>query len=56
MKLSHYLVEKGYFPTRSQAKNALTAGNVRVNGRIIRKDGYEVSEGDIVIVDMPENR
>ncbi|MBQ4253709.1 MAG: TlyA family RNA methyltransferase [Erysipelotrichaceae bacterium] len=56
MKLSLYLVEKGYYPTRSQAKNALSAGNIRVNGRIIKKDGYEVSDSDEITVEMPENR
>ena len=56
MKISLYLVEKGYFPTRSQAKNALSAGNIRVNGRIIKKDGFEVAEDDQVTVELPDNR
>ena len=44
MKLSLFLVEKGYFPTRSQAHNAIKEGKVTVNGNIITKDGFEVDD------------
>lgn len=56
VKLSVYLVEKGYYPTRSQATNFIKAGKVRVNSRVITKGGYEVNENDFVEVEVEENR
>ena len=50
MKLSLFLVEKGYFPTRSQAHNAIKEGKVTVNGNIITKDGFEVTDSSSVLV------
>ena len=50
MKLSIYLVEQGYFPTRSQAHNAIKEKKVTVNSRIVTKDGYEVTEADVIAV------
>ena len=50
MKLSIYLVEQGYYPTRSQAHNAIKERKVTVNGRIVTKDGYEVTESDLITV------
>lgn len=33
MRLDHYLVEKGLYPTREQAKRAILAGEVEIKGR-----------------------
>ena len=55
IKLSEYLLNNGYFATRSQARNALKAGDVIVNNRIITKDGFLVSENDVIDVKLPEN-
>ena len=55
MKLSIYLVEQGYYPTRSQAHNAIKERKVTVNGRIVNKDGYEVNESDLITVAMEDD-
>lgn len=55
LKLSQYLVEKGDYPTRSQAHNAIKEGRIRVNGLVIRKDGYLVDESDLILTDKPQN-
>lgn len=54
VKLSVYLTESGQFPTRSQATNYIKAGKVKVNGRIITKGGYEVSDSDNIEVEKEE--
>ena len=48
VKLSVYLTEKGFYPTRSQATNAIKDGKIKVNNRVITKAGYEVRENDVV--------
>ena len=49
-----YLVQQGTYPNRSQAHNAIKEKRVRVNGLIITKDGYEVSEKDLIEVEKEE--
>ena len=36
-RLDLRLVEKGFFPSRSQAKRAIMAGKVSVDGRVVDK-------------------
>ena len=54
MKLSLYLVEKGEFVTRSQAHNAIKDRKVTVNGKVITKDGFEVTEDDVINVEKDD--
>jgi len=54
MKLSLYLVEKGEFATRSQAHNAIKDRKVTVNGKVITKDGFEVTEDDAISVEKDD--
>ena len=55
MKLSLYLVDKGYYPTRSQAHNAIKEGKITVDGNIITKDGFEVTEKNDICVKSDEH-
>lgn len=50
MRLDRYLVEYGYFTTRAKAQDAIQAGNVSVDHRIITKNSYEVKEDSEIIV------
>lgn len=43
-RLDHLLVNKKLVPTRSQAESYIRLGQVRVDGRVIKKPGYFVSE------------
>lgn len=48
MRLDLYLVEKGYFKSRSKAKVAIEANNVCINGNIANKSSLEVSDSDVI--------
>ena len=48
MRLDLYLVEKGYFKSRSKAKVAIEANNVSINGNIANKSSLEVNDSDII--------
>jgi 23S rRNA pseudouridine1911/1915/1917 synthase len=39
--------------TRSYFSGLISAGNVTVNGKVITKNGYKLTEGDEVAVDIP---
>ena len=43
-RLDHLLVQRKLVPTRSQAESYIRLGQVRVDGRVIKKPGYFVSE------------
>lgn len=43
-RLDHLLVQKKLVPTRSQAESYIRLGEVKVDGRVIKKPGYFVSE------------
>ena len=49
-KLGLWLVENGYYSSRSQANYAIKNSKITVNGRIVTKDGYLVSDTDEIIV------
>lgn len=43
-RLDHLLVQNQLVPTRSQAESYIRLGQVKVNGKVIKKPGYFVSE------------
>ncbi|MFO0970973.1 MAG: TlyA family RNA methyltransferase [Candidatus Saccharimonadales bacterium] len=43
-RLDHLLVQKQLVPTRSQAESYIRLGQVKVDGKLIKKPGYFVSE------------
>ena len=44
------LVSRGHFPSRERAQEAIAAGMVRVNGRVITKPARKVDPGDAIEV------
>ncbi len=46
-RLDVTLAERGLFPSREQARAAVLAGEVRVNGEIVTKAGHAVVEDDV---------
>lgn len=53
-RLDRFLVEKGYFKTRSQAQLAINEGKIKVNGRIITKNGFDIEENDQIEYEKEE--
>lgn len=55
-RLDKYLVDSGYFETKSKASSAILAGHVKINDEYITKAGFQISpdkEYDIVVKSMP---
>ena len=50
MRLDNYLVINKYFLTRNKAQQAIKSNRIKVNGNIINKSGYEISDIDYVEV------
>ena len=48
MRLDVYLVEKGYVCSRTEAKKFISAGGVKINGKIVTKPAHDV-EGEAEI-------
>lgn len=48
MRLDAYLSEKGYYKSRARASGAITAGCVRVNGKVITKNAFSVADSDTI--------
>lgn len=46
MRLDLYLYQKGYTKSRQKAKCLIEAGSVTINGNIILKSSYEISESE----------
>ena len=46
MRLDQFLTEKGHSETRTKAKNLIESGSVTVNGKLILKPAFDVSEDD----------
>lgn len=55
-RFDKYLVDLGYFETKSKASSAILAGHVKINDEYITKAGFQISpekEYDIVVKSMP---
>lgn len=55
-RLDKYLVDLGYFETKSKASSAILAGHVKINDEYITKAGFQISpdkEYEIVVKSMP---
>ena len=55
-RLDKYLVDLGYFETKSKASAAILAGNVKINDEYITKAGFQINiaqEYDIQVKSMP---
>ena len=46
MRLDNYLLNKNYFQTRNKAQQAIKSNRIKVNDKVITKNGYDVSELD----------
>lgn len=55
-RLDAILVEKGFFATRSRARDAILRGTVRVDGRPCEKPGAAVAAESSIAVDDPARR
>lgn len=49
MRIDVYLTEKGFAQSRTEAKNFITSGAVKINGRVITKPSYDVSDGEFAV-------
>ena len=49
MRINKYIAQAGV-ASRRKADELIAAGNVKVNGAVLREPGYDVTEGDIVEV------
>lgn len=55
-RLDKYLVDLGFFETKSKAAAAILAGDVKINDEYITKAGYQINiekEHDIIVKQMP---
>lgn len=55
-RLDKYLVDLGFFETKSKASSAILAGHVKINDEYITKSGFQISpdkEYDIQVKSMP---
>jgi len=48
MRLDKYLCENGFYSSRTKAVEGIMLAEVTVNGKVVQKSSYEVTEGDIV--------
>ncbi|MEK1891529.1 MAG: TlyA family RNA methyltransferase [Phyllobacterium sp.] len=53
MRLDQLLVEKGFFASRSRARDAIVRGTVKVEGTVVTKPGAVVGETIAICVDDP---
>ena len=51
MRLDVYLFNSNFVDSRTDAKNFILNGAVTVNGKIVKKPSFEISEGESVAVD-----
>lgn len=49
MRLDVYLSDNGYADSRERAKRLILAGNVRVDGVVIKKPAFEIDGGEITV-------
>ena len=53
-RLDHYLSDTGLPATRSKIQRWIRSGAVSVNSAVVEKCGHGVSEGDVVVVAVPD--
>ena len=56
MRLDVYLVERGYFPSRQKAREAVVRGDVSVGGKTVFKPSKTVLNGEAVTVSANDER
>lgn len=56
MRLDVYLVERGYFPSRQKAREAVARGDVSVGGKTVLKPSKTVLSGEAVTVSANDER
>ena len=56
MRLDNYLVEKGFFDSRTKAKQAIERGEILLNGKVILKCAYEIKDEDVEINHVYESK
>lgn len=56
MRLDLFMAERGYADSRTDAKNFITGGFVKVDGRTVTKPAYDVSEDADVTVDKSSKK
>ncbi len=56
MRLDLYLVENNNFTTRSKAALAIKEKDVKVNGKIVTKAGFDVSADDVIEINKDINQ
>lgn len=56
MRLDVYLVEKEMVFSRTEAKNFITSSAVQVNGKVVSKPAYDVSDNDEVKIDKSSKK
>ncbi len=54
MRLDQYLASRQLVTSRSQAESYIKMGSVKVNGKVITKSGYSISESDKVQLTQAE--
>lgn len=50
MRLDEYLYKKGYFDSRTKAKQSIENGEISINERFIDKSSFFVNEEDVLVV------
>ncbi len=55
-RLDEFLVARGFFPTRSRARDAIARGTVTVDGRRADKPGRAVAPDAAIAIDDPASR
>ena len=56
MRLDLYLFDSGLCQSRTEAKNFITAGAVKLNGKVVNKPSFDVSESDKVELDRSSKK
>ncbi len=51
MRLDLCLFEKGFADSRTEAKNFVLSGNVKINGKIVTKPSFNISGEEIIEID-----
>jgi len=55
IRIDHYLKQKEIYPSRSQIRNLITQGKIKVNNNQVRPS-YIVKNGDVIDLALPENK